>query len=207
MHAQPTSKDRRRSRAALVATATAAASALIMLATAASASSAHQARPHAARSHAHALQASITTDWKLPALVAALLVLALGNWLAIRKRHRRSARPRHEIPNTALVLLKPIYRYDYKRDAWILRIIGPRLGPVLRPHGYGATPVPLRQSGLTTEQPTPTATPELFATATAPAPAPASARRSRRRPTNRKQTPGQAQNHEPPPLPIRRPPD
>jgi hypothetical protein len=45
-------------------------------------------------------------------------------------------RPRRHVPGALLILLAPIYRRDHWRDAWVLRIVGNRLGPVLRPRGY-----------------------------------------------------------------------
>jgi hypothetical protein len=31
------------------------------------------------------------------------------------------------------VLLAPLFGYDYRRDAYVLRVVGRRIGPVLRP--------------------------------------------------------------------------
>jgi hypothetical protein len=73
-------------------------------------------------------------------IVLALIALAVVDWLVLRRTHRLSARPRHEIPRPFLFVLKPIFRHDRHRDAWVLRIVGKQLGPVLRPHGYRGTP-------------------------------------------------------------------
>ena len=80
-------------------------------------------------------------DWILiaVAIVAAVLLLLL-NWLRRRRSRRVVPRPRRAVPHAALVLLSPIYRYDHDRDAWILRAIGNRYGPVLRPGRYRTHP-------------------------------------------------------------------
>jgi hypothetical protein len=74
--------------------------------------------------------------WMLAGVVAAALAFLLLDWLALRRSRRVPPRPRREVPPIALFLLKPIYRYDVDRDAWILRVRGDRYGPVLRPSGY-----------------------------------------------------------------------
>jgi hypothetical protein len=40
-------------------------------------------------------------------------------------------RPRHYVPRWALIALRPVLRYSYGRDAYILRGVGGRFGPVL----------------------------------------------------------------------------
>ncbi|HKO27921.1 MAG TPA: hypothetical protein VJU80_10725, partial [Solirubrobacteraceae bacterium] len=45
---------------------------------------------------------------------------------------RESPRPRHYLPPLVVVLLRPFFRYSDWRDAWILRIVGERYGPVVR---------------------------------------------------------------------------
>jgi hypothetical protein len=42
-------------------------------------------------------------------------------------------RPRRHIHPVALRLLAPLFRYSYGRGAYVLRIVGDRHGPVLRP--------------------------------------------------------------------------
>jgi hypothetical protein len=32
-----------------------------------------------------------------------------------------------------LILLKPLFRHSYSRDAYVLRVVGNRIGPVLVP--------------------------------------------------------------------------
>lgn len=46
---------------------------------------------------------------------------------------RHTPRPRRHVPPSVLVALRPLFRYDPGRDAAILRVIGHRVGPVLRP--------------------------------------------------------------------------
>src|SRR5919198_1377285 len=46
---------------------------------------------------------------------------------------RVNPRPRRRVPGPVLALLKPLFRYDYLRDAYVLRAIGNRVGPVLQP--------------------------------------------------------------------------
>ncbi len=41
-------------------------------------------------------------------------------------------RPRRDAPRWAHLLLRLLFRYSYSRDAWILRVVGGRLGPVFR---------------------------------------------------------------------------
>jgi hypothetical protein len=45
---------------------------------------------------------------------------------------RRIRRPRHYVSKHWLVLLSPVFAYNYSRDAYVLRGIGRRVGPVLR---------------------------------------------------------------------------
>jgi hypothetical protein len=44
-------------------------------------------------------------------------------------------RPRHDLPTPLFVVLRPLFRYSYSRDAYVLRAVGNRLGPVVRPRG------------------------------------------------------------------------
>ena len=41
-------------------------------------------------------------------------------------------RPRREVAPRTVTLLTPLFRYSYSRDAYILRGIGGKRGPVLR---------------------------------------------------------------------------
>jgi hypothetical protein len=45
---------------------------------------------------------------------------------------RESPRPRRYLPPLVVLLLRPFFRYSDWRDAWILRIVGERYGPVVR---------------------------------------------------------------------------
>ena len=61
-------------------------------------------------------------------------------------------RPRRSVPPLALTLLRPLFRYHYRRDAWILRSVGDRVGPVLRPRdhpveAHAEPPAPPRRTG------------------------------------------------------------
>jgi hypothetical protein len=50
-------------------------------------------------------------------------------------------RSRHYISPFTLMLLRPLFRYSTTRDACVLRLVGNRFGPVLRPNlrqGRGA---------------------------------------------------------------------
>jgi len=44
---------------------------------------------------------------------------------------RTEPRPRHETPHTLLLLMRPLFRYSYGREAWVLRGVGHARGPVL----------------------------------------------------------------------------
>ena len=46
---------------------------------------------------------------------------------------RSTARPRRYIPPQLLFLLRPLLRYSLTREAYVLRLVGGSLGPVLRP--------------------------------------------------------------------------
>ena len=49
-------------------------------------------------------------------------------------------RRRRYLPAWMLVVLRPAFRYSGSRDAWILRVVGHRFGPVLKldeePHPF-----------------------------------------------------------------------
>jgi hypothetical protein len=45
--------------------------------------------------------------------------------------HRTVPRPRRRVPEPLLWLLSPVFRRSWARDAWVLRGIGERWGPVL----------------------------------------------------------------------------
>jgi hypothetical protein len=88
-------------------------------------------RPAGAASAAHK-----RTDGAIPsptvlALIGAVIAVALVSWAVIRGLGRRVPRRRHEIPPALVRLLAPLFRYDPGRDAWVLRGIGWRFGPVL----------------------------------------------------------------------------
>ena len=42
-------------------------------------------------------------------------------------------RPRHHVPAWLVRLLWPVFRYSTSRDAYVLRAVGQRRGPVLKP--------------------------------------------------------------------------
>jgi len=45
----------------------------------------------------------------------------------------RVQRPRHDVSPALTALAKPFFRYSQTRDAYVLRVIGNKRGPVLRP--------------------------------------------------------------------------
>jgi hypothetical protein len=45
---------------------------------------------------------------------------------------RIERRPRHYLPPYLMLLLRPLLRYSHTRDAYVLRAVGSRRGPVLR---------------------------------------------------------------------------
>jgi hypothetical protein len=45
-----------------------------------------------------------------------------------------AARRRRYVDRHWLTLLKPVLRYSYGREAWVLRLVGGSRGPVLRPN-------------------------------------------------------------------------
>jgi hypothetical protein len=45
---------------------------------------------------------------------------------------RTVQRPRRYVAKHWLVLLAPLFGYNYRRDAYVLRVVGRRVGPVLR---------------------------------------------------------------------------
>lgn len=47
------------------------------------------------------------------------------------QQHHRTMRPRREVSSATLWLLQPFFRFSGSRDAWVLRGIGNRMGPVL----------------------------------------------------------------------------
>jgi hypothetical protein len=51
---------------------------------------------------------------------------------APRRSPRGPSRPRHHVPRAVFVALRPLFRYSYQREAWILVGVGERYGPVLR---------------------------------------------------------------------------
>lgn len=54
-----------------------------------------------------------------------------------------SPRPRHDVPGAVLLALRPLLRHSAWRDAWILRGVGERYGPVLRHRPARSAPAPL----------------------------------------------------------------
>ena len=47
----------------------------------------------------------------------------------------RHPRPRRDVSPLLITLLSPLFRYSNGREAYVLRGVGNRIGPVLRP-GY-----------------------------------------------------------------------
>lgn len=46
--------------------------------------------------------------------------------------YRNVPRGRRDVSAATLVALRPLFRYSYERDAWVLRVLGEWIGPVLR---------------------------------------------------------------------------
>jgi hypothetical protein len=54
---------------------------------------------------------------------------------------RTSVRPRHEAPASLIAIVRPFMRYSSHRDAFVLRGVGDRFGPVIvrrKHHGVGS---------------------------------------------------------------------
>jgi hypothetical protein len=45
---------------------------------------------------------------------------------------RRTPRKRTQVSRVTLFFVRPLFRYSFHRDAYVLRAIGERFGPVLR---------------------------------------------------------------------------
>jgi hypothetical protein len=45
---------------------------------------------------------------------------------------RTVKRPRRYVARHWLLLVRPLFRYSANRDAYVLRVVGRRMGPVLR---------------------------------------------------------------------------
>jgi hypothetical protein len=45
---------------------------------------------------------------------------------------RTVRRPRHYVNRRLLTLLRPVFGYNYRRDAYVIRGVGTHIGPVLR---------------------------------------------------------------------------
>jgi hypothetical protein len=50
---------------------------------------------------------------------------------------RAARRPRRYVARQWLLILRPVLRYSPTRDAFVLRIVGSSVGPVLRPDRRG----------------------------------------------------------------------
>ena len=46
--------------------------------------------------------------------------------------NRKAPRRRRYVSRRTLILLKPLFRYSERREAYVLRLIGRRVGPVLK---------------------------------------------------------------------------
>lgn len=55
---------------------------------------------------------------------------------------RTQARPRRDVSATTLAVLRPVLRYSTSRDAYVLRGVGNRMGPVLRARLPAASQAP-----------------------------------------------------------------
>ena len=77
---------------------------------------------------------------------AVLLVLATAGLVCLAqaargRQPRRSMRTRRSVGPATLAFLTPVLRYSYSRDAYVLRVVGRHIGPVLqREAEYRLTP-------------------------------------------------------------------
>lgn len=55
----------------------------------------------------------------------------------IRNMARRFQRERRHVPPLAITALRPLFRYSATRDAYVLRAVGRRVGPVLKSRASG----------------------------------------------------------------------
>lgn len=53
---------------------------------------------------------------------------------------RDTPRPRRSVGPCAFTLLRPVLRYSHSRDAYVLRVVGNRYGPVLRHRARDSDP-------------------------------------------------------------------
>jgi hypothetical protein len=76
-------------------------------------------------------------------------VIVWHNWRCSLERSERVRgfrlvrtvkRPRRYISRHLLLLLRPAFRYSAMRDAYVLRGVGRRVGPVLRPNRRATRP-------------------------------------------------------------------
>ena len=150
--------------------------------------------PRPAKPHKHASHGGMAL-WLVIAVVVLLgLAFLAADWLTMRRSHRVAPRKRREVPRALLTALKPIFRYDPERDAWILRVRGERYGPVLAAPGYHAKHPD--EDGEPAPAPDTPKTPDPFE------PRPAAARPRPHR-DDRPEAARAEREREPPPLPIR----
>jgi hypothetical protein len=57
-------------------------------------------------------------------------------WQYFVSMAQRFHRKRHAVDDAALTALRPLFRYSYSRNAYILRLVGARTGPVLTPKRF-----------------------------------------------------------------------
>ena len=82
--------------------------------------------------------------WVVIVVTLALVLLALGAWRIVRlpapprssrevfgQVRPRPPRPRHPVAPRLIAMLSPLLRYSVPRDAYVLRLVGNRHGPVL----------------------------------------------------------------------------
>ena len=164
----------------------------------------HPASANSPKHRRHGLR-----GWELIALVAVVGALVVLWAESLLSPGRVLPRLRHQIPRPLLFVLTPIFRYDEQRDAWILRAIGHRHGPVLTPRGYRPVPLGAHARNGTPASLAPDLAPRRDATPDPSAPwtstpdpfAPAPA--SRPRPRRNDRDPVGDEDAEPPPLVIR----
>jgi hypothetical protein len=95
----------------------------------------------------------------IAAVLVAVAIYVRGGTSAARGRGPRRAtpRPRRHVSPWMLTLLRPLFTYNVHRDAYVLRAIGTRRGPVLRLRRPEPELEPARSGRFDREQPSPVA--------------------------------------------------
>ena len=60
------------------------------------------------------------------------LIVSVTSYARMPALMRSAPRPRHAVGSATLTVLRPFFRHSLSRDAYVLRGVGNRLGPVLQ---------------------------------------------------------------------------